>query len=62
MHSTDEIMFAVIEAIKAGLTIERINQLSAIDPWFLLKTKNIVDMEGVLRKSNSFDEQAYKEG
>ncbi|HEY1211564.1 MAG TPA: carbamoyl-phosphate synthase (glutamine-hydrolyzing) large subunit [Nitrososphaera sp.] len=56
MHPTDEIMFAVIEAIKAGLTIERINQLSAIDPWFLLKIKNIVDMEDVLRKSNSFDE------
>ena len=60
MHPTDEILFAVIEAIKAGLTIERINQLSAIDPWFLLKTKNIVDMEGVLRKSNSFDEQLIR--
>ena len=60
IHPTDEILFAVIEAIKAGLTIERINQLSAIDPWFLLKTKNIVDMEGVLRKSNSFDEQLIR--
>jgi carbamoyl-phosphate synthase large subunit len=60
IHPTDEIIFAVIEAIKAGLTIERINQLSAIDPWFLLKIKNIVDMEDILRKSNSFDEQLIR--
>jgi carbamoyl-phosphate synthase large subunit len=60
IHPTDEILFAVIEAIKAGLTIERINQLSAIDPWFLLKIKNIVDMEDILRKSNSFDEQLIR--
>ena len=60
IHPTEEIIFAVIEAIKAGLTIERINQLSAIDPWFLLKIKNIVDMEDILRKSNSFDEQLIR--
>jgi carbamoyl-phosphate synthase large subunit len=60
IHPTDEIVFAVIEAIKAGLAIERINQLSAIDPWFLLKIKNIVDMEDILRKSNGFDEQLIR--
>ncbi|MDQ3726811.1 MAG: carbamoyl-phosphate synthase large subunit, partial [Thermoproteota archaeon] len=42
MHPTDEIIFAVVESIKAGLTIACINQLSGIDPWFLLKIKNIV--------------------
>jgi carbamoyl-phosphate synthase large subunit len=61
MHPTDEIIFAVVESIKAGLTIARINQLSGIDPWFLLKIKNIVDMEeNILRKSNSFDEQLIR--
>jgi carbamoyl-phosphate synthase large subunit len=60
IHPTDDIIFAVIEAIKAGLTIGRINELSAIDPWFLLKIKNIVDMEDTLRKSNSFDEQLIR--
>ncbi len=60
IHPTDEILFAVIEAIRAGLTIERINQLSAIDPWFLLKMKNIVDMEDILRKSNIFDENLIR--
>ena len=57
IHPTDEIIFAVVESIKAGLTIARINQLSGIDPWFLLKIKNIVDMEdNILHKSNSFDD------
>lgn len=61
LHPTDEIIFAVVESIKAGLTIARINQLSGIDPWFLLKIKNIVDMEEeIRRKSNSFDEQLIK--
>jgi carbamoyl-phosphate synthase large subunit len=60
IHPTDEIIFAVVEAMKAGLTIERINQLSSIDPWFLLKIKNIVDMEDILHKSNSFDEQLIR--
>jgi carbamoyl-phosphate synthase large subunit len=61
IHPTDEIIFAVVEAIKAGLTIARINQLSSIDPWFLLKIKNIVDMEdNIRRKANSFDEQLIK--
>ncbi|MDQ4050553.1 MAG: carbamoyl-phosphate synthase (glutamine-hydrolyzing) large subunit, partial [Thermoproteota archaeon] len=61
IHPTDEIIFAVVESIKAGLTISRINQLSGIDPWFLLKIKNIVDMEDeIRRKANSFDEQLIK--
>jgi carbamoyl-phosphate synthase large subunit len=59
IHPNDEIIFAVVEAIKAGLSIERIYQLSFIDPWFLVKIKNIVDMEAQLRKS-TFDENIVK--
>ena len=55
IHPNDEIIFAVVEAMKAGMTIERIYHLSAIDPWFLVKIRNIVDMEAKLRKT-SFDE------
>jgi carbamoyl-phosphate synthase large subunit len=59
MHPNDEIIFAVVEAMKAGMSIERIYQLSFIDPWFLVKIKNIVDMEELLRKI-SFDENIVK--
>jgi carbamoyl-phosphate synthase large subunit len=59
IHPNDEIIFSVVEAIKAGMNIERIYQLSAIDPWFLVKIKNIVDLEARLRKT-SFDEVLVK--
>lgn len=55
VHPNDEIIFAVVEAMKAGMSIERIYQLSFIDPWFLTKIKNVVDMEAQLRET-SFDE------
>ena len=42
---TDKRMFAVVEAIKKGYSIEKIYELSKIDPWFLYKIKNIVDVE-----------------
>jgi len=42
---TDKRMFAVVEAIKKGYPIEKIYELSKIDPWFLYKIKNIVDIE-----------------
>jgi carbamoyl-phosphate synthase large subunit len=59
VHPNDEIIFAVVEAIKAGMSIERIYKLSFIDPWFLTKIRNIVDMEVQLRKT-SFDEGIVK--
>jgi carbamoyl-phosphate synthase large subunit len=59
IHPNDEIIFAVVEAMKAGLSIERIYQLSAIDQWFLVKIKNIVDTEAKLRNS-SFDEDLIR--
>ena len=42
---TDKRMFAVVESIKKGFSIEKIYQLSKIDPWFLYKIKNIVEIE-----------------
>jgi carbamoyl-phosphate synthase large subunit len=60
LHPNDEIIFTLVKAIRAGMTIKRINQLSAIDPWFLMKIKNIVDLEVKLRNSN-FDVDLIKE-
>ena len=47
---TDEIIFDVADALKAGFTVERINKLTSIDPWFIEKIRNIVEMERLLRK------------
>ena len=47
---TDKRMFAITEAIKQGYTIEEIYKLSNVDPWFLYKIKNIIDIEKDLSK------------
>ena len=40
---TDQIIFDVVEALKAGIPEEEVARLSVIDPWFISKLKNIVD-------------------
>ena len=44
-HPDDQILYYVATALKAGFSVERINNLSAIDPWFIEKIKNIVKIE-----------------
>jgi len=47
---TDKRMFAIAEAIKRGFSIDKIYHLSKVDPWFLYKIKNIVEIEKKLRR------------
>lgn len=49
---TDERVFAVYAGLKKGMSVDDIQKLSHIDPWFLAKIKNIVDVENSL-ESNS---------
>ena len=42
---TDKRMFAIAEAIRKGYSVDKIYDLSKVDPWFLYKIKNIVEME-----------------
>ena len=42
-HPTDLRVFAIAEALEKGYAIDRIFELTKIDPWFLGKLKNIVD-------------------
>jgi carbamoyl-phosphate synthase large subunit len=60
LYPTDEILFDVVKAMQAGMDLQKICKLSAIDPWFLLRIKNIIDMECVLRHSE-FDKDIIKE-
>ncbi len=39
---TEERIFAVVAALQAGYSVERISQLTFINPWFLEKIQNIV--------------------
>ncbi len=47
---TDKRMFAVVEAMKQGYSIDKIYELSKVDRWFLHKIKNIIDLEEKVKK------------
>ncbi|MBW1669091.1 MAG: carbamoyl-phosphate synthase large subunit [Deltaproteobacteria bacterium] len=42
-------IFYVYEALKNGISLEKIYDLTRIDPWFLYNIQEIVDLEGELR-------------
>ena len=42
MNPTDKRIFVVAAALKAGYTVDKLYQLTRIDPWFLHKMKNII--------------------
>jgi len=46
-----ERIFSIRHALQAGLTTERIHELSAIDPWFLENIRQIVDEESAMEKN-----------
>ena len=47
---TDKRLLAIVEAIKRGISIDRICELTKIDKWFLHKIKNVVETEKELLK------------
>ncbi|MDM8208763.1 carbamoyl-phosphate synthase (glutamine-hydrolyzing) large subunit [Bacteroides gallinaceum] len=55
-HPTDLRIFAIAQALEEGYTIERIYELTRIDPWFIGKLKNIVDFKNKLLAYNTVEE------
>ncbi|RJP70319.1 MAG: carbamoyl-phosphate synthase large subunit [Candidatus Abyssobacteria bacterium SURF_17] len=49
---TPERIFYLREAILAGFGVDEMYALTRIDPWFVNNMKDIVEMEGRLRKAN----------
>ena len=49
-HPDDLILYYVAAALKMGISVEKIYKLSAIDPWFIEKIKNIIDVESKLKQ------------
>ena len=52
----DHRIFAVFAALKQGVSIEKIYEITRIDPWFLNKIKNLVDFEAALATQVLTDE------
>lgn len=61
LHIPDDYrLFTVFEAIKSGVSIDEIFDITRIDRWFLYKLKNLADFEAEIQ--NGMDEELYKKG
>jgi len=57
-NPTDERLFKIAKAMKMGVPIEKIYELSGVDPWFLYKIRNIIEMEKKLKALDFKDKNA----
>jgi len=55
-NPTDLRIFAIAQALEEGYTIERIEELTKIDPWFIERMKNIVDYKHKISEYNTLEE------
>ena len=55
-NPTDLRIFAIAQALEEGYSIERLYDLTKIDPWFIERMKNIVDYKHKLEGYNSLEE------
>jgi carbamoyl-phosphate synthase large subunit len=49
--ATADRLFYVADAVRAGISLERLNQLTGIDPWFLAQISRIIETERELAKA-----------
>lgn len=62
LHSVDDVrLFAVFEAIKQGISIDEIFEITKIDRWFIAKLKNLADYEKLIA-GKKLDEELYVKG
>jgi len=52
---TDLRIFAIAQALKQGFSIEKIHDLTKIDPWFLYKLEHIIQIEDKLSTFHSLE-------
>ena len=55
-NPTDLRIFAIAQALEEGYTVERIEELTKIDVWFLERLKHIVDLKHQLMEYNRLED------
>ena len=55
-NPTDLRIFAIAQALEEGYSVERIEELTKIDAWFISRLQNIVNLKNKLLTFNSLDE------
>ncbi len=56
----DHRLFTIFEALKQGISVETIHEITKIDEWFLYRIKALADYEQALQ--NGYSEELYREG
>jgi carbamoyl-phosphate synthase large subunit len=59
-HHDDHILYHVAIALKMGISVNRIYELSTVDPWFIEKIQNIVNTEDELKNSELNESLLWK--
>ena len=59
-EQNDRRVFTVFEALKAGISVEEIHDITLIDEWFLNKIKNLADFEIKIAEKGLSDEDYFK--
>ncbi|AFN74573.1 carbamoyl-phosphate synthase, large subunit [Melioribacter roseus P3M-2] len=60
-NPTEERMFAVVQALKSGYSVDWVHNLTHINKWFLHKIQNIVEIEKKIKSSNSLTKETLLE-
>ncbi len=55
-NPTDLRIFAIAQALEEGYSVERIEELTKIDKWFISRLKNIVDLKNKLLDFNRLED------
>ena len=55
-NPTDLRIFAIAQALEEGISVERIEEITKIDRWFLDRLKHIVDLKHQLQSLNNLEE------
>ncbi len=56
----DERIWYLRYALKDGMSVDEIHEITAIDPWFLDQLEEIVDLETILRQTRTIMELSYE--
>ena len=61
LHVCDDLrIFCIFEALKRGVSVDKIHEITMVDEWFLNKLILLSNMENRLKEGN-LDEETYKE-
>ncbi|MCH5237781.1 MAG: carbamoyl-phosphate synthase (glutamine-hydrolyzing) large subunit, partial [Muribaculaceae bacterium] len=55
-HPTDLRIFAIAQALEEGYSVEKIEDLTKIDKWFIERLANIVRFKGILESYNKIED------